>query len=60
MSVFLHEEDLPAGVLEGTAPLAVDTETMGLYTLRDRLCLLQISDGSGDEHLVHFAPGISL
>ncbi len=56
MSVFLHEEDLPEGVLEGTLPLAVDTETMGLYTLRDRLCLLQISDGSGDEHLVHFAP----
>jgi ribonuclease D len=57
MSVFLHEEDLPAGVLEGTAPLAVDTETMGLFTRRDRLCLLQISDGSGDEHLVRFAPG---
>ncbi len=57
MSVFLHEEDLPDGVLEGTAPLAVDTETMGLNTLRDRLCLLQISDGSGDEHLVRFASG---
>jgi ribonuclease D len=57
MSVFLHEEDLPAGVLEVTAPLAVDTETMGLFTRRDRLCLLQISDGSGDEHLVRFAPG---
>jgi ribonuclease D len=57
MSVFLHEEDLPAGVLEGTAPLAVDTETMGLFTRRDRLCLLQISDGSGDEHLVRFAAG---
>ncbi len=57
MGVFLHEEDLPAGVLEGTLPLAVDTETMGLITPRDRLCLLQISDGSGDEHLVRFAPG---
>jgi ribonuclease D len=56
MSVFLHEEDLPEGVLTGTAPLAVDTETMGLITPRDRLCLLQISDGSGDEHLVRFAP----
>jgi ribonuclease D len=30
---------------------------MGLHTLRDRLCLLQISDGHGDEHLVRFAPG---
>jgi ribonuclease D len=56
MAVFLHEEDLPDGVLAGTAPLAVDTETMGLLTPRDRLCLLQISDGSGDEHLVRFAP----
>ena len=57
MSVFLHEEDLPTGVLEGDSPLAVDTETMGLNTVRDRLCLLQISDGSGDEHLVRFGPG---
>ncbi len=56
MAVFLHEEDLPAGVLTGTSALAVDTETMGLITPRDRLCLLQISDGSGDEHLVRFAP----
>lgn len=57
MTVHFHEEDLPAGVLEGTGPLAVDTETMGLITHRDRLCLVQISDGSGDEHLVRFSPG---
>lgn len=57
MSVYLHEEDLPEGVLAGTGPIAVDTETMGLITPRDRLCLLQISDGQGDEHLVRFAPG---
>ena len=56
MSVYLHEEDLPAGVL-GEGPVAVDTETMGLITPRDRLCLVQISDGGGDEHLVRFAPG---
>lgn len=55
MSVFLHEGDLPDGVLEGTSALAVDTETMGLLTPRDRLCLVQISDGNGDEHLVRFA-----
>jgi ribonuclease D len=55
MSVFLHEEDLPAGVL-ADGPVAVDTETMGLITPRDRLCLLQISDGRGDEHLVRFGP----
>jgi len=57
MTVHFHEEDLPAGVLEGTSALAVDTETMGLITHRDRLCVVQISDGSGDEHLVRFSPG---
>ncbi|WP_108811676.1 ribonuclease H-like domain-containing protein [Sphingorhabdus sp. Alg231-15] len=56
MAVFFHEEDLPADVL-ADGPVAVDTETMGLQTLRDRLCLLQISDGNGDEHLVRFNPG---
>jgi len=56
MTVYLHEEDLPAGVL-AEGPVAIDTETMGLITPRDRLCLVQISDGSGDEHLVRFAPG---
>jgi ribonuclease D len=55
MAVHFHEEDLPAGVL-AEGPVAVDTETMGLITPRDRLCLLQISDGGGDEHLVRFAP----
>ncbi|KWV91537.1 ribonuclease D [Erythrobacter sp. YT30] len=57
MTVHFHEEDLPAGVLEGSSALAVDTETMGLVTPRDRLCVVQISDGSGDEHLVRFSPG---
>lgn len=57
MAVHFHEEDLPAGVLTGTAALAVDTETMGLVTHRDRLCVVQIADGSGDEHLVRFGPG---
>jgi ribonuclease D len=54
MTVHLHQEDLPAGIL-APGPVAVDTETMGLQPGRDRLCLLQISDGSGDEHLVRFA-----
>jgi ribonuclease D len=58
MSVYLHEEDLPEGVL-ADGPVAIDTETMGLITPRDRLCLVQISDGKGDEHLVRFAPGSS-
>ena len=53
MAVYFHEEDLPEGVLAEGA-VAVDTETMGLITRRDRLCLVQISDGKGDEHLVRF------
>jgi ribonuclease D len=57
MAVHFHEEDLPTGVLAGNGSLAVDTETMGLVTHRDRLCVVQICDGSGDEHLVRFAPG---
>ena len=56
MAIHLHEEDLPADAL-GPGPVAVDTETMGLVTPRDRLCLVQIADGRGDEHLVRFAAG---
>ncbi|MFV1918385.1 ribonuclease H-like domain-containing protein [Sphingomonas sp. MJ1 (PH-R8)] len=57
MAVYLHEEDLPADLFAPGADLAVDTETMGLHTHRDRLCVVQISDGRGDEHLVRFSPG---
>ena len=56
MTVYLHHEDLPADVLS-TGSIAVDTETMGLHPGRDRLCLVQLSDGQGDEHLVRFAVG---
>ena len=56
MTVHFHEEDLPEGVL-APGPVAVDTETMGLQLARDRLCVVQISDGSGDEHLVRFRAG---
>lgn len=56
MTVHFHEEDLPEGAL-GDGALAVDTETMGLQLGRDRLCVVQIADGRGDEHLVRFAPG---
>ncbi|WP_298016837.1 ribonuclease D [uncultured Parasphingopyxis sp.] len=55
MTVHFHEEDLPAGVL-ADGPIAVDTETMGLQTPRDRLCVVQLADGKGDEHLVRFGP----
>jgi len=53
MAVHLHEEDLPGDVF-APGPIAVDTETMGLITPRDRLCVVQLSDGKGDEHLVRF------
>jgi ribonuclease D len=56
MTVFLHEGDLPEGVL-ADGPVAVDTEAMGLNNFRDRLCVVQIADGRGDEHLVRFDPG---
>lgn len=56
MTVHFHEEDLPAGIFAPGASIAVDTETMGLITPRDRLCVVQLSDGSGNEHLVRFAP----
>jgi ribonuclease D len=59
MTVYFHEEDLPAGVFAPGAAIAVDTETMGLITARDRLCVVQLSDGKGDEHLVRFGPGSS-
>ena len=57
MSVHFHEEDLPEGLQLQDGPIAVDTEAMGLMPGRDRLCLVQLSDGRGDEHLVRFAAG---
>ena len=57
MTVHLHEEDIPADLFAPGASIAVDTETMGLVTPRDRLCLVQLSDGGADEHLVRFSPG---
>ena len=59
MAVYLHEEDLPADVGFADDPIAVDTEAMGLIPGRDRLCLVQLSDGKGDEHLVRFGRGSS-
>ena len=56
MSISLHEGDLPAGVELGRV-VAVDTETMGLKPARDRLCLVQLSAGDGDCHLVRFRAG---
>jgi ribonuclease D len=55
MTVHLHEEDIPADLFAAGASIAVDTETMGLITPRDRLCVVQLSDGGPDEHLVRFS-----
>ena len=52
MTNFLHQGDLPAGALAGAAAVAVDSETMGLRIGRDPLCVVQLSDGGGDAHLV--------
>ncbi|MCH6576920.1 MAG: ribonuclease D [Alphaproteobacteria bacterium] len=53
MANHLHRSDLPDGLDLGNL-VAVDCETMGLNPLRDRLCLVQISAGEGDCHLVQF------
>jgi ribonuclease D len=52
----LYRGDLPEEIDFG-ASVAIDTEAMGLNPHRDRLCLVQLSAGDGDAHLVQFAPG---
>ena len=56
MAIHLHLSDLPDGLVLGPV-VAIDTETMGLDPRRDRLCVVQLSDGSGDAHLVQIAKG---
>ncbi|MDH3241088.1 MAG: ribonuclease D [Alphaproteobacteria bacterium] len=56
MTIHFHEGDLGSAIDLGNV-IAVDTETMGLVTARDRLCVVQLSDGTGDAHLIRFAPG---
>src|SRR5208283_2669186 len=51
----LHEGDLPDGVLAGAAAVAVDSETMGLVLGRDPLCVVQLSAGDGDAHVVRLS-----
>jgi len=53
MAIFLHQGDLPDDIDLGPA-IAIDSETMGLLPHRDRLCLIQLSSGDGDAHLVKF------
>ena len=51
MEIFLYQHDLPNNLDFGKS-VAIDTETRGLNINRDRLCLVQLSDGNGDAHLV--------
>lgn len=54
MSIELYQGDIPAELDFGDA-IAIDCETQGLNLLRDRLCLIQLSGGDGNAHLVQFA-----
>ena len=54
MTIHIHQDDLPAEIDLGDV-VAIDTETMGLNPHRDRLCLVQLSGGDGDAHLVKIA-----
>ena len=51
-NTYLHEGDLPEGALAGATAVAIDSETMGLRLGRDPLCVVQLSDGNGEAHLV--------
>ncbi|MDE0538660.1 MAG: ribonuclease D [Rhodospirillales bacterium] len=56
MTVELYQGDLPVGLDLGET-VAVDTETLGLNPQRDRLCLVQLSSGDGNAHLVQLSNG---
>ena len=58
MTVYFHENDIPNDILFKES-VAIDTETMGLKTLRDRLCLIQISAGNGEAHLIKIEKSIA-
>ena len=58
MANYLYKNDLPDGLDLGPV-VAIDCETMGLNPHRDRLCLIQMSGGDGDCHLVQVSRGQS-
>jgi len=53
MPNYFYKNDIPANLNLGNS-IAIDTETMGLNVHRDRLCLIQISKGDGNAHIVQF------
>jgi ribonuclease D len=54
MKIFLHNDDIPSDIISSSS-IAIDTETMGFNITRDRLCLIQLSFGDGNAHLVKFS-----
>lgn len=56
MTVHVHKGDLPENVAFGDS-VAIDTETLGLVPCRDRLCVVQLSGGDGNAHVVQIAAG---
>lgn len=52
ISCLLHKGDLPADFAVKGNAIAVDCESMGLSLVRDRLCLVQLTDGHGEAHVV--------
>ena len=56
MAIYFYEGDLPADLSFGDS-VAIDSETMGLNPHRDRLCVVQLSSGDGNAHLVRFRQG---
>ena len=54
MNYFLYQDDIPSNIKFGDV-IAIDTETMGLNLQRDRLCLIQLSNGDGNAHLVQIS-----
>ena len=56
MTIRFHHGDLPADYAAGPA-VAIDTETLGLVSGRDRLCVVQLSTGDGTADVVQIAPG---
>ena len=52
-NIQLHKNDLPDDLKLGNI-IAVDGEFMGLNVLRDPLCLIQVSSGNSDAHIVQF------
>ena len=56
MTNYLHQADLPDGLDLGPE-VAIDCETMGLQPYRDRLCVVQLSSGDGNAHVVQIMKG---